>query len=86
MEESGILDSANEIHIFALHFVYLPRINRWLSVFTSGHNNGPICTERNLTPVQLWLNGLMQLSAQRSDYRVVEELNERVKRSFIAIF
>ena len=86
MEESGILDSANEIHIFALHFVYLPRINRRLSVFTSGHNNGPICTERNLTPVQLWLNGLMQLSAQRSDYRVVEELNERVKRSFIAIF
>ena len=80
MEESGILDSANEIHIFALHFVYLPRINRRLSVFTSGHNNGSISTERNLTPVQLWLNGLMQLSAQRSDHQVVEELNERVKR------
>ena len=59
-----LLDPSNEIHIFALHSVFLPRINRHLRIFSSGHNNGPISTERNMTPVQLWVNGLMQI--QRS--------------------
>ena len=76
MEECSLLDPSNEIHIFALHYVYLPRINRHLRIFSSGHNNGPISTERNMTPVQLWVNGLLQL--RRSDHRVVQELRERV--------
>ena len=76
MEECLLLDPSNEIHIFALHFVFLPRVNRHLRIFSSGHNNGPISTERNMIPVQLWVNGLMQI--QRSTHRVAQELCERV--------
>lgn len=76
MEECSLLDPSNEVHIFALHFVYLPRINRHLRIFSSGHNNGPISTERNMTPVQLWVNGLMQI--QGSNHRVAQELRQRV--------
>lgn len=75
MEECSLLDPSNEVHIFALHFVCLPRINRHLRIFSSGHNNGPISTERNMTPVQLWVNGLMQI--QGSNHRVVQELRQR---------
>ena len=46
MEECLLLGPSNEIHIFALHFVFLPRINRHLRIFSSGHNNGPISSER----------------------------------------
>ncbi len=38
MENSGILDSSNEMHIFALHYVFLPRINRNLQMFQEAYN------------------------------------------------
>ena len=28
LEEHGYLDITNQLHLFALHYVYLPRINR----------------------------------------------------------
>ena len=28
MEQCGMLDPSNELHLFALHFTYLPRVNR----------------------------------------------------------
>ena len=75
MEDWSLLDPSNEVHIFALHFVYLARINRHLRIFSSGNNNGPIRAGRNMTPVQLWVNGLMQI--QGSNHRVVQELRQR---------
>ena len=33
MEAMGILEPDNEVHIWVLHFVFLPRINRALEVF-----------------------------------------------------
>ena len=74
MEHLGILDPCNEYHLFSLHYVYLPMINRHLDIFTSGHNNGPITTERNSTPLQLWMRGLLR----QSNNRVAEELRQRV--------
>ncbi|RMX42821.1 hypothetical protein pdam_00025611 [Pocillopora damicornis] len=53
MEECGILDNANKLHLAALHYVFVPRINRHLSLFTDGHNRSPISTERNRSPKQL---------------------------------
>ncbi len=59
MESSGILDVSNEEHLFALHYVFHPTIiNRNLSIFQQGHNRSPIRTERNLSPEQLWIQGL----------------------------
>lgn len=34
MKRSGLLDPVNEIHLFSLHFVYLPEINRSTSEIT----------------------------------------------------
>lgn len=52
-ERSGILDIENSVHIAALHFVYIPRINSILESLKSCHNNHPISSERNRTPLQL---------------------------------
>ena len=46
MERSGMLDASNELHLFTLHFVYVPRINQTMQLFAQGHNRAPISTER----------------------------------------
>lgn len=53
LERSDSLDVDNKIHIAALHFVYIPRINHLLVNLQNSHNNHPIRTEHNRTPMQL---------------------------------
>lgn len=65
MEDEGILDPSNEHHMAALNFVYLPIINRHLRLFTEGHNKGPISTEQNQSPEQLWLRGMLSNPSRR---------------------
>ena len=57
MEERGILDKNDYIHMISLHSVFLPRLNRTLESFTSAWNNHAIRTEHNWTPNQIWVNG-----------------------------
>ena len=57
MESNGILDPSNEVHLFSLHYVFSPIINRNLQIFQEGYNRSPIRTERNLSPEQLWIQG-----------------------------
>ena len=52
MESSGVLDPTNELHLFALHFVFVPRINENLKLFWEGHNRGPLSSEHNSTTPQ----------------------------------
>ena len=59
MEDQGILDPSNESHLAALHYVFLPIINRHLKLFTEGHNWAPISPEQNQLPEQLWLKGML---------------------------
>ena len=47
MEESGLLDVTNPLHLFVLHYVYLPRINAAINSFVEACNKLPIGTERN---------------------------------------
>ena len=47
MEESGLLDVTNPLHLFVLHYVYLPRINAAIDSFVESWNKHPIRTERN---------------------------------------
>lgn len=61
MEESGVLNRDNDIHLLLLHFVFLPRINRGLERLTSAWNNHPIRTERNWSPLQIWTNGMVDI-------------------------
>ncbi len=57
MEDVGILNIDDPLHLFSLHYVYVPRINESLKQFESAWNNHPLSSVRNLSPNQLWLTG-----------------------------
>ena len=59
MEENGILDPTNTVDLFCLHYVFLPRINHQLHLFTGAWNNHPLRTEANWNPWQIWVNGMI---------------------------
>lgn len=61
LEDEGKLVPFNHQHIFALHYVYLPRINQILKHFYDGWNNHEIRNEGNRSPFQLYTEGILQL-------------------------
>lgn len=58
MEDQCLLNVEDDVHMFSLHYVFLPRINHVLDQFTEAWNNHPISTCSNLSPMQLWISGL----------------------------
>ena len=64
MEDSGLLDADCDEDLYALHFVFLPRINNQLTQFVNAWNKHPLRTESGLTPLQLWNRGLLSASLQ----------------------
>ena len=73
MESIGILDPSNEVHMFVLHHVFLPRINRNLQMFQEAFNRAPLSTESGFSPTQLWIRGM--LGVADSDRRVAQEFS-----------
>ena len=65
MEDLKILNVDNEVHIFCLHYVFLPRIRRAISQFMEAWNHqlGPLSSMNNLSPIQLWIAGLSRTSS-----------------------
>ena len=61
MEESGSLNMDNPIHISALHYVFLSRINRAITSFKTAWNNHPLRTEHNWSPQRIWSNGMVDI-------------------------
>ena len=57
MESHQLLDPLDEVHIYALHFVYLPRIRRSVEEFILQGNNHTLSSEQNKTPYQVWTEG-----------------------------
>lgn len=66
MEDIGILQPDNELHLFCLHYVFLPRVNSLLNDFKDMWNNHSIRTEGNQTPIQLFVSGLQAVANQGS--------------------
>ena len=60
LEQSDLLDALNEMHLFALHYVYIPRINQALKLFQEGWNHHGIRTASHLSPHQLFVRGSLQ--------------------------
>lgn len=58
MEDNGLLDIDDEVHLFCLKQVFLPRINRTLYSFKRSWNVHPLSSEGCLSPMQLWISGL----------------------------
>ncbi|KAI4830859.1 hypothetical protein KUCAC02_002463 [Chaenocephalus aceratus] len=64
LESEGIIDIDNEMHMWALHYVYLPRINHDLRGFLDQWNNHGLRTERHQTPIQLFVQGCLEWQGQ----------------------
>ena len=60
LENRGQLNPLNEVDLFCLHYVYLPRLNTVLQEFTECWNNHNLSTEGNLTPNQLFIRGAIE--------------------------
>lgn len=64
LENDRIIDCTNELHLWALHYVYLPRINRDLEVFRQQWNNHGLRTVGHHTPYQIFVQGCLQRQIQ----------------------
>lgn len=58
LESEGALDPLNEVDLYCLHFVYMPRICKQLSEFQESWNMHSLSTEGSKTPYQLFFEGL----------------------------
>lgn len=54
LEQMGALNCENVADIFALHFIFVPRINHSLKLFQNAWNSHPLSTENNKSPLQLY--------------------------------
>ena len=61
LEENELLNHIDNIQLFALHYVYKPRINHSLQQFVQAWNNHGVRTEHGQTPNQLFISGSLQL-------------------------
>lgn len=61
LEQYDMLDPLNDEHLYALHYVYLPRINQALDKFRHGWNSHPIRTAHNKSPHQIFTAGALLL-------------------------
>lgn len=79
-EEERILNPLNEVDIFCLHYVYIPRINSALNGFTESWNNHALSTAQNLTPNQLFLRGAIarNMTPQLPRQTVASQLDQTV--------
>ena len=59
LETQNLLDPMNEVYIFYLHYIFIPRINKCLGDFQGSWNCHPLSTEGNLTPLQLFVEGFI---------------------------
>lgn len=58
MENVEILDSNNELQVWALHYVYIGRIQRSCLEFVRQWNHHRLRTERHMSPLALWHTGM----------------------------
>ena len=63
LEQHSLLDPLNERDLFALHYVYIPRLNQALKIFQEGWNHHGIRTAGHLSPEQLFVQGALQLQS-----------------------
>eukprot|EP00794_Sanderia_malayensis_P011470 gene11470-12666_t len=62
MEQQMLLDPDNEIHLNAVQYVYIPKINHALKMFVDQWNNHPIRTARGHSPLQLWTRSFHEMA------------------------
>ena len=58
MENNDLLSTDDEIHIFCLNYVFQKRTDHAIQKFKDAWNNHPLSTEANMSPKQLWVQGI----------------------------
>ena len=61
LEDEGMLDPFNNLHITILHYVYLPKINEKLELWRNAWSRHHMRTVRS-SPIRLWVSGQVQNS------------------------
>lgn len=66
------------MHLFAVHYVFIPRINQHLDVWKSGFVNHRIRSAGSRSPMQLYITGLLEMrgSARGVAGEVYQQLSE----------
>ena len=54
-----MLCPSNDTDLFALHYVFIPRINAHLEVFRQAYSRHRLRTEGHSSPLQLWIRGML---------------------------
>lgn len=72
LETIELLDRDDEVDLFALHYVYLPRINSAIQQFVLQWNNHSLSGDGGATPLQRWTEGFYQFAL--SDYTTVTDV------------
>ena len=61
LEHNELLNPIDTLHLFALHYVYIPRINQALRQFVEAWNHHGVRTECGQTPHQIFTAGSLRL-------------------------
>ena len=61
MESIGLLDPLNSVHLYALHFVFLSRINKALNEFIKGWNKHTLSKTGGQSPMKLYAKEMIRL-------------------------
>ena len=65
MEEHELLDRANKIDIYAVQFVFVPRIQNSLNEFKEGWKNHQLSAEQSKSPYRIWMLGMIDSNKEK---------------------
>lgn len=67
-----MLNSDDPVDLWCLHFIYIKLINSALATFVNGWCHHPMSSANGLSPLQLWMQGM--LTKYHSGLRITEEM------------
>lgn len=77
LEQHDLLDPLNERQLYAIHYIFVPRINKALHEFRNSWNHHRIRTARNKSPHQLFTAGVLLLQhSQLTAMDFFEEIDD----------
>lgn len=74
MEDIHLLNPDDTRDLYALHFVFIPIIQKHLDLFQEGWAHHSLRTEHNKSPKQLWISGLCEYSEQNTESEAITGL------------
>ena len=71
LEDCQVLDPLSETDLYALHYVYIKRINKALEEFVLQYNNHPMRTAHNHSPLQVFYEGVLSHSTCTGAHSII---------------